>query len=126
MAFPGCKFMECLHLLATSINSCIALWLSLLGHLTSLYAEIPISYLPEELIDRYHNWSNNNSPEKLEKNSRILHEEIYQLHQFFQESNIPHLFFNRNICCCTRQTVRFNLPTLQRVKSFFNSICSSP
>jgi hypothetical protein len=51
-------------------------------------------HLPEELIDRYHNWINNNSPEKLEKNSRILHEEIYQLHQFFQESNIPHLFFN--------------------------------
>jgi hypothetical protein len=51
-------------------------------------------HLPEELLDKYHKWISTNNPEKLVTNSRIFHEEIYQLHQFLKDANIPHLFFN--------------------------------
>ena len=51
-------------------------------------------HLPPELSDRYHAWVKTNSPEKLEQNARAFHEQIYQLHKFLQESNIPHLFYN--------------------------------
>ena len=50
--------------------------------------------LPVELQQRYKDWVIQQDGEARYAKSKLLHNEIYQLHKTLQLKNIPHLFFN--------------------------------
>jgi hypothetical protein len=52
------------------------------------------SIVPTELADRYKNWVLEQDESARFKKSKILHQEIFELHQTLQDKKIPHLFFN--------------------------------
>ena len=51
-------------------------------------------HLPLELIERYKQWEALLHPDDNAEKSRKIHKEIFELHQYLQSCNIPHLFFN--------------------------------
>ena len=51
-------------------------------------------HLPKELQAQYKIWEESLTPDSIDKKSKIAHKEIYELHRFLQQLNIPHLFFN--------------------------------
>jgi hypothetical protein len=50
--------------------------------------------VPPELVDSYKNWVLEQDDSARFKKSKILHQEIFELHQTLQAKKIPHLFFN--------------------------------
>lgn len=52
------------------------------------------THLPDKLLEKYNAWITSLNPDLIDEKSRSIHKEIYGLHQFLTERNIPHLFFN--------------------------------
>ncbi len=51
-------------------------------------------HLPDELLEKYNVWVTSLNPDLIDAKSIHIHKEIYGLHQYLQEINVPHLFFN--------------------------------
>jgi hypothetical protein len=65
-------------------------------HEGKFYNVMPLWYkhLPDALQQRYHVWAAGLEPDHVDAKSRQIHEEIFDLHTWLQQQNIPHLFFN--------------------------------
>ena len=65
-------------------------------HEGKFYNVMPLWYkhLPDALQQRYNAWADSLEPDHVDAKSRQIHEEIFNLHHWLQQQDIPHLFFN--------------------------------
>jgi len=51
-------------------------------------------HLPEPLMGKYYRWAEQQNYDTLVEKSKIVHNEIYNFHNWLKQRNIAHLFFN--------------------------------